>query len=86
MRAIVGAVVLDHPAVVTFLFDHGIDLRETPIWKLDWVLDPTTTVEREEPLQLTASFALEGAELRMTLDEALEVLDWSRTDADAPAR
>jgi len=27
---VVGAVVLDHPAVVGFLYDHGIDARETP--------------------------------------------------------
>jgi hypothetical protein len=32
-----GSLVLDHPAVVCFHYERGSDLRETPVWTLDWL-------------------------------------------------
>lgn len=32
-----GSLVLDHPAVVCFHYERGIDLREAPTWTLDWL-------------------------------------------------
>jgi len=48
-----GEAVLDHPAVVGFYHDHGIDLRETHAWDLEFAAtDHDTRVRSRDPLRL----------------------------------
>jgi len=63
----------DHPAVVSFLDDHGVDHRTTPVWDVDWWYRTTGRVVSEEPLRVTATVEMEGEELALTFDEELRV-------------
>ncbi|MFB6353896.1 MAG: winged helix-turn-helix domain-containing protein [Halobacteriales archaeon] len=86
VHAVVGAALLDHPAVVSFLFDHGVDLRETPVWELEWLYDTNPRLASDDPRRFAVSVAVDGDAVELTLDGDLAVLDWSRTGADAGER
>jgi hypothetical protein len=77
--AVVGAAVIDHPAVVGFLYDHGVDLRETYIWDLDWLFEAHATTVDEDPLRVELTVSHEAESLRLTLDEDLEVIETHRS-------
>jgi DNA-binding transcriptional ArsR family regulator len=74
-----GVVVFDHPAVVRFHADHGIDLRETPVWTVPWLLDEPATVESEDPLRVRLDAEIDGDRLVLTLDESLAVVETDRS-------
>jgi hypothetical protein len=74
----VEAVVLGHPAVVSFLYEVGIDLRETMIWDIDWLFDIEVTVASEDPLRVELTLDRDGERLDLTLDDALSVIDVAR--------
>ncbi|NHX37766.1 MULTISPECIES: winged helix-turn-helix domain-containing protein [Halolamina] len=77
-RLNVAAVVMDHPAVVSFLYDVGIDRRKTHVWELESLLDPEATIERRDPLELTLVFEIDGVSLSVTVDETATVLRHER--------
>jgi DNA-directed RNA polymerase subunit RPC12/RpoP len=70
----VGAVTLDDPAVVAFHDDHGIDLRDRPVWTVAWPFRPHATVEREDPLRVRVVAEADGDRLALTLDERFDVV------------
>ena len=78
----VGAVLLSHPGVVAFLHDNGVDLRETPLWELLWVVDPPIRVVSEDPLELAVTVPADGEEFVATLDGSLSVQAYSRSDRE----
>jgi hypothetical protein len=66
----VQGVVLDHPAVVAFHHDRGVDLRTEPLWTLDWLFDPgSLTVFETDPPRVRVTVALGGDELACEVDE-----------------
>jgi predicted RNA-binding Zn-ribbon protein involved in translation (DUF1610 family) len=70
----VQGVVLDHPAVVAFHHDRGVDLRTEPLWTLDWLFDPgSLTVFETDPPRVRVTVALGGDELACEVDEHLGV-------------
>ena len=75
VSTVLGATVIDHPAVVGFLYDHGIDLRETYLWDLDWLFEAHGSVTSEEPLRVAVRVEVEGDTIELTLDEDLAVVD-----------
>ncbi|MFB6268124.1 MAG: ArsR family transcriptional regulator [Halodesulfurarchaeum sp.] len=75
IRSIVGAALLDHPAVISFLYEHGIDLRETFFWDLDWLFEEHATVIEEDPLRVAVRIEMDDDELRLTVDEEATVLE-----------
>jgi len=77
---VVGAAVLDHPAVVGFLHDQGADLRETYLWELDWLFEAHATVTDEAPVRLDLEVEYGGETLRLRLDGELSVLEAVRSD------
>jgi len=77
---VVSMVLFDHPAVVSFFHDHGVDLHATPVWEFDWWYDTPGTVANEDPLRVDATIAFDGAELALTLDENLDVVAYERSD------
>ncbi|RKD95881.1 winged helix-turn-helix domain-containing protein [Halopiger aswanensis] len=78
----VGLRLLDHPAVVGFHRDRGVSLAERPYWTLPWcVSDEYTTLTERDPLRLEVRISLAGDELRVTLDENLDVLETRVADA-----
>lgn len=74
-RLNVAAVLLDHPAVVSFLHDAGIDLRETYVWELQSLLDPEASVTSRDPLELELRFEIEGEALELVVDGTATVVD-----------
>ncbi|SDG10841.1 hypothetical protein SAMN05216218_11556 [Halorientalis regularis] len=49
----VGETVLDHPAVAAFYHDHGVDLRDSHVWELEFAAtDHDTRVRSRDPLRL----------------------------------
>ena len=47
-HSLLGLHVADHPAVVSFLHEHGVDYR-APVWEQDWLLSADATVASEDP-------------------------------------
>jgi hypothetical protein len=77
-HAVIGAIVVDHPAVVSFLHDQGIDLREEPIWELDWLFEPHASVESEDPVRVVVEITYDDDRLELTLDGDLDVIEYER--------
>lgn len=74
-KSVVEVTILAHPAVVAFHYEHGIDLRKTPNWDLDW-LDPfLATVTSENPLRIEIPITLDGETRIFVFDEDLDVVD-----------
>jgi hypothetical protein len=70
----VQGVVLDHPVVVAFHHDRGVDLRAGPLWALDWLFDPgAVAVLETDPPRVRVTVGLDGDELACEVDERLEV-------------
>jgi len=87
LQADPAGVVLSHPAVVSFYYDHGIDVRREPLWRL---LGPNyaelkelTRVLEEDPFRLRITFERGGDRLDLVLDDDAEVIEVDRTPADA---
>lgn len=70
-----GDSVVDHPEVVAFYSDHGIDIRTCQRWELPWTVDHSVLdVVSEDPFRVRLTVALEGDERVLTLDEAFDVV------------
>jgi DNA-directed RNA polymerase subunit RPC12/RpoP len=74
----VGATLMDHPAVTSFLFDAGIDLRESYVWELVSLLDPDESIVGEDPPRLKLAVQLDGESIALWLDESATVVDYER--------
>lgn len=69
-----GLVVLDHPAVVSFFWDRGIDVRDRPQWQHGWALAPEgLTVVDEDPLLVDVTVTVDDASLTLRIDDSLSV-------------
>ena len=79
IRAMVGTFLLDHPTVVRFYDDHGIDVRNTPLWEFGWLYDGEASwYESEDPPIATIRIELDGDALTLRVDEELRVVDTAR--------
>ena len=77
----VSAAVLDHPAVVAFHHDHGVDLRETPLWDLDWLLSDRNELVSTDPPRARVHVALGSDELVVDIDPDADVVEAERRPA-----
>jgi hypothetical protein len=64
----VGSCVLTHPAVVGFLHDHGVDVREVAPWALDFLVHGAERVDSTDPLRLSVAVDRDGDTLTVTVD------------------
>lgn len=69
-----GTAFLDHPDVVAFYHDHGIDVRETPIWRFVAVDEDGVRVLEEDPLRMNVIHTADDDRLTLTVDRSLDVL------------
>jgi hypothetical protein len=77
--AAVSLGLLDHSAVVSFYGEHGVELSETPYWRLDWCVgDDAVTVRCEDPWRLGVDIAVDEETLQVTVDGDLDVVETSR--------
>ncbi|MFD1527154.1 winged helix-turn-helix domain-containing protein [Halolamina salina] len=77
-RLNVAAVLFDHPAVVSFLHDAGVDLRETYVWEIQSLLDPEATVVDRDPPKLRLTFEIDGEALTVVVDGSASVVEYKR--------
>ncbi|EJN58522.1 winged helix-turn-helix domain-containing protein [Halogranum rubrum] len=70
-----GSALLNHPAVVGFHYDHGIDLRTTQTWSLDWARRGAAVTESRDPLRARVDITLDGDTLTIIVDDALNVVE-----------
>lgn len=74
----VGGCVLTHPAVVAFLHDHGVDVRDTPPWELPFLAPGAERVVSTDPFRLSLAITRDGATLTVTLDRDGSVVSTDR--------
>ncbi|WP_435347759.1 DUF7351 domain-containing protein [Haloarchaeobius sp. HRN-SO-5] len=79
----VGLYLLSHPAVTTFYYDHGVDVRSTPFWTVDGCTPGAETVLSTDPLRLRVEFTQDGDTLSLTLDRDGSVVSTDRSSAPA---
>jgi hypothetical protein len=63
-----GLYLSSHPTVWDFYDDHGVDVRTTPFWTLDFATPGNETVLSEDPLRLRVDLTQDGE--RLSLDVA----------------
>ena len=77
--------VVEHPAVIAFYDDHGIDIRRDIDdiegfirgSELLWAMEHT--IVSTDPVRIRVTIPCEGEELRLTLDETRDVIDVSES-------
>lgn len=77
-----ASVLMTDSAVVSFHDDHGIDLRETLPWSLEWLTGGTAEQVSESPPRYAATVTLDGETLRVEVDDELRVVEAVRTPAE----
>jgi hypothetical protein len=79
----VGLVLLDEAPVAAFYDDHGITLTDRPYWTLPWCVDDAYyEVNSIDPWEIEVSIPVDGEQLRVTLDEELQVVETTRERCD----
>jgi hypothetical protein len=77
----VGSVIATHPEVVSFLADHGVDVRRAVPWSLPFRQAGAETVVSEEPLRLRVDVAGDETRLAVLVDGDGEVVSTERSGA-----
>lgn len=74
-----GNSLLDHPAVVSFYYDHGINVKETSLWKFaTWNTD-RTVIRSRDPFRACVTYHADDETLTLVVDEHNRVVDVERT-------
>lgn len=74
----VGSCVLTHPSVVSFLHEHGIDVRKTTPWSLSFAHPGAEIVESTEPLRLSVEIQGDEELLSVTVSRSGTVVSTER--------
>ncbi|GAA0224296.1 ArsR/SmtB family transcription factor [Haladaptatus pallidirubidus] len=65
----IGSYILQHPAVVAFHYEHGVNLRQQSAWELEWLIENESRIISDDPLLVE----LDGDELTVTVDDTLNI-------------
>lgn len=74
-----ASVLLPEPAVVAFHYDHGVDVRDALLWSLTWLTESETERVSESPPRYAVTGTLDGGQLRVVVDESLDIVETERT-------
>ncbi len=74
-HALVPGIAVLHPAAMGFHYDHGVDVRKTPMADLDWLQMGVTAVESTDPLVVSVPMALDDETLVLEFDEEMALVD-----------
>ncbi|WP_266079040.1 ArsR/SmtB family transcription factor [Haladaptatus caseinilyticus] len=69
----IGSYILQHPAIVAFHYEHGIDLGEESAWELEWLIENEAEIIAEKPLLVELTVELAGDELTVRVDDGLSI-------------
>jgi len=72
------SVLLFHPAVVSFYYDHGVDVQSEPYWQLKGLATDRERIRGREPFRAAVTYAVDGDRLTAVVDDSLEVLETDR--------
>jgi DNA-directed RNA polymerase subunit RPC12/RpoP len=79
LRSTVGLSIVERPPVVSFHRDHGVALRETPYWTLEWCVGGDHLTGRStDPRHVRLSIPLDGRRLDLALDDDLAICETTR--------
>lgn len=79
-HSVASLALIDHPSLISLLYDLGIDYRSVPLWEQRWMSEVTEAVVSSDPVRVECSLSLEGRSLEVLLDESLN--ETSITDRD----
>lgn len=79
LHSTVGAHVAEHPAVVAFLHDRGVDPREPSLWELPFAYDPGRLSGGDGRNEATLTVQRGDASLKLTLDRQARTVSLERT-------
>lgn len=74
----VGDALIEHPSVLGFYDDHGVNVREQRYWAFPRDDDLDVTVLDDRPLHLEVTYSYRGESLSVRVDEDLSVLETER--------
>lgn len=66
---------LDHPAVVSFYYRHGIDLRERSVWEFTGAHPDQQRIRSRDPFRASVTYELDGDAITLVVDESADVVD-----------
>ncbi|MFC7074649.1 ArsR/SmtB family transcription factor [Halovenus rubra] len=70
-----GNSLLSHPAVVSFYYDHDINVQETSLWEFaTWNTDRTRVLD-SDPFRVSVSYHAGGERLDIIVNESLDVVE-----------
>lgn len=73
-----GTALADHPAVVSFYYDRGVDVRDHPQWELvAWDPDRAHIRERDS-LQAAVTYTADGDDITLVVDDDCDVVSVER--------
>lgn len=75
--------VLDHPALAGFCYDHGVDIRETPLPSLPFMNFFAVSVESREPYRVAIEAEFDDERMTLWLDDTGRVVDHERRSITA---
>lgn len=85
LSASLGMHLLDHPAVVAFLHDHGVAPDDRPYWEFPFCRDDRGVTRLDDaPPRVELAVELGGDELRVTVDEDGAVRETVRVERERP--
>lgn len=75
IHSMVEIAIVTNPAVMGFHYEHGIDLRETPIWALPWLDGAVARTVSEDPVHIEVPVELDDERRVFTFDRDLDVVE-----------
>jgi len=72
------AVFLSHPAVVSFHYEHGVDVRDVSAWDVAAFDPERETIRQDEPFRASTTFTVDDKSLTLVVDDALGVIEIER--------
>jgi DNA-binding transcriptional ArsR family regulator len=73
-----GSALAAHPAVVSFYHDHGLDVREVPLTRVQAVDESAAWVRERDPVEAAVSYAAGDERLTLIVDETAAVTETRR--------
>ncbi|PSP78604.1 hypothetical protein BRC81_07225 [Halobacteriales archaeon QS_1_68_20] len=64
----------DHPAVVSFFHERGVDVRETPIWRFSALQVDRSRLPQRDPPRAVVTFTDDDEDVTLTTDGSLDVI------------
>jgi hypothetical protein len=75
LSSVLGSTFIDHPTVIRFHDQHGIDLRTTPLWQVGWFFEDHATIVSENPLRIRITATIDDDTLSLLVDDDLTVIE-----------